>query len=251
MSQYTEKKWAIALAACMVASLSPMAQATSCMVLGEATARVLSAEGEKSPVFLTAACESLRLVSGKAMVSWVSRDGKPHFSPIGKNGAESLPTAGAEERSANVVWAELTSKREVDRPAFMRALNEERPARVYVPVDGLLLAAKPDADFQIIAVDGDKETLIYDKKATDTGRILLSRAQILPGKIYVVAWHNGAVVERLRWQTIDATETARVDSEFDLIRATVTDDAQRRIMIGMLFEQLKLRVNMAATLSNS
>lgn len=232
-----------------IGGLSHFAQAASCMVMGEHTARVQSAEGEKSPVFLTSACESLRLISGKAMVSWVSRDGKPHFAPIAPSGPALLPTAGAEERSANVVWAELTSKREVDRPAFMRAMREERPSRVYVPPEGLALTAKPDADFTILSLDGDAEKLIFDKKSTDTQPILLTRDQIKAGGIYLVEWHHGADTEKLKWQTVDSAETARIDSQYQEIRDTISDAAQRRIMMSMLYEQLRLRVNMTAELA--
>ena len=232
-----------------LSSLSISASATSCMVMGEHSARVQSAEGEKSPVFLSGACESLRLVSGKAMVSWVSRDGKPHFAPITAAGPALLPTAGADERSANVVWGELTSKREVDRPAFMRAMNEERPSRVYVPPEGLALTAKPDADFTIFSLDDAVEKLVFDKKSTDTKPILLTRDQIKPGCIYLVEWHHGSATEKIKWQTVDAAETARIDSQYAEIRSTVDDEAQRRIMMSMLYEQLRLRVNMTAELA--
>ena len=232
-----------------LSSLSLSASATSCMVMGEHTARVQSAEGEKSPVFLSGACESLRLISGKAMVSWVSRDGKPHFAPITPSGPALLPTAGAEERSGNVVWAELTSKREVDRPAFMRAMSEERPSRVYVPPEGLALTAKADADFTILSLDGDVEKRIFDKKAADTKPILLTRDQIKSGSVYIVEWHHDSTTEKLKWQTVDAAEMARIDSQYEEIRSTISDQAQRRIMMSMLYEQLRLRVNMTAELA--
>lgn len=232
-----------------VGCLSSLAQATSCIVMGEQTARVTSAEGEKSPVFLTSACESLRLISGKAMVSWVSRDGKPHFAPIALGGPALLPTAGAEERSANIVWAELTSKREVDRPAFMRAMREDRPSQVYIPPEGLTLTARSDADFSILSLDGNIEKLIFDKKSSDNRPILLTRDLIKAGGTYVVEWHHGADTEKLRWQAIDSSETARIDSQSDEIRKMVSDATQRRIMMSMVYEQLRLRVNMTAELA--
>ena len=238
------KRWKITVVAAALSSFALSAHAISCMVLGEHSARVQSFEGEKSPVFLTSACESLRLISGKAMVSWVSRDGKPHFAPIAIGGPALLPTAGAEERSANVVWAELTSKREVDRPAFMRAMSEERPSRVYIPPEGLTLTAKPDADFSILLLDGNVEKLIFDKKSSDKRPILLTRDLIKAGGTYLVEWHHGANTEKLRWQAVDSSETARIDSQYDEIRSRVDDVAQRRIMMSMVYEQLRLRVNM-------
>ena len=243
------KQWKKLLSVVVTSAMPLVVHATSCMVMGERTARIQSAEGEKSPVFLTGVCESLRLISGKAMVSWVSRDGKPHFAPITPAGPAMLPTAGADERSANVVWAELTSKREVDRPAFMRAMSEERPSRVYVPPEGLALTAKPDADFTILSLEGEIEKPIFDKKSTDTKPILLTREQIKPGNVYLVEWHHGNTIEKLKWQTVDSAETARIDSQYEEIRSTIGDEAQRRIMMSMLYEQLRLRVNMTAELA--
>ncbi|MBK4733113.1 hypothetical protein [Noviherbaspirillum pedocola] len=234
-----------------LACASFSAQAVSCMVLGESQARVQALEGEKSPVFLTASCESLRLISGKAMVSWVSRDGKPHFAAIGKDGAATLPTAGAEERASNVVWAELSSKREADRPAFMRALNESRPARVYIPPEGLALAARADANFRILALQGDTETLVFEKTAAESKPILLTRERILPGTSYLIEWHHPDSVEKIKWQTVGAEDTARIDEEYRRIDANIEDLQQRRIMKDILFEQLRLRVNMSSVLARS
>jgi len=228
-----------------LACASLPAQAVSCMVLGEGSARVQAVEGEKSPVFLTASCESLRLISGKALVSWVSRDGKPHFAAIGKEGAATLPTAGADERAANVAWAELSSRRETDRPAFMRALNEEHPARVYIPAEGLALAVKPDADFRILALQGETETPVFQKTAADTAPILLTRDRILSGAAYVIEWRHPESVERVKWQTVSEAETTRIDEEFRHIDADIADAAQRRIVRNMMFEQSRLRVNMS------
>ena len=240
------KRWKITIVAAALSCFALSAHSISCMVLGENSARVQSFEGEKSPVFLTSACASLRLISGKAMVSWVSRDGKPHFAPIAPGGPALLPTAGAEERSANVVWAELTSKREVNRPAFMRAMSEERPARVYIPPEGLKLTARLDSDFSILFVDGNVEKLIFDKKSSDIRPILLTRDLIKAGGTYVVEWHHGGNTEKLRWQAVDSSETARIDSQYKEIRSMVDDVAQQRIMMSMVYEQLRLRVNMTA-----
>jgi hypothetical protein len=229
------------------------AKAVSCMVLGDSHARVQAVEGEKSPVFLTASCEGLRLISGKAMVSWVSRDGKPHFAAIGKDGPTALPGAGAEERAANVVWAELSSKREADRPAFMRALNEGRPARVYIPPEGLALAAKADADFRILAIEGEggAETPVFEKTASDPSPIVLKRDRIRPGTAYLIEWHYPDSVERVKWQTVSESDLASIDEEYRRIDADITDAGQRRIMKDMMFEQLRLRVNMSSVLARS
>ena len=65
----------------------------------------------------------------------------------------------------------------------------------------------------------------------------------------MVEWHHGANTEKLRWQAVDSSETARIDSQYDEIRDRVDDVAQRRIMMSMLYEQLRLRVNMTAELA--
>jgi hypothetical protein len=231
-------------------SLSALpAFAVSCMVMGEASAKVQTSDGEKSPVFLSNACESLRLVSGKAMVSWVARDGKPHFSPIRTNGAEGLPVAGSEERSANVVWAELTSKREADRPAFMRALDAERPARVYIPPEGLLLIPKVGADFRVLTMNNSVESVVLEKKSGGTAAIRLRRDQIRPGEVYVLEWRLGDTVENWRWKALDESEMLEMDQKYKQIQDGLADDSQRRIMTAMFYEQLKLRLNVALLLN--
>ena len=126
----------------------------------------------------------------------------------------------------------------------MRAMSEERPSRVYIPPEGLTLTAKPDADFSILFLDGNVEKLIFDKKSSDNRPILLTRDLIKAGGTYLVEWHHGANTEKLRWQAVDSSETARIDSQYDEIRNRVDDVAQRRIMMSMVYEQLRLRVNM-------
>ena len=74
------------------------ADASTCMILGDKSAIIKSVEGERSPVFVTSDCQALRLVSGKAIASWVGRDGKPRMIPITAQGVEVVPQAGAEER---------------------------------------------------------------------------------------------------------------------------------------------------------
>jgi hypothetical protein len=221
--------------------------ATSCMVIGEKSARVQSSEGEKSPVFLTQSCEALRLISGKAMVTWVARDGKPNFVPIGANGPEKLPTVGAEERSGNVIWAELTSKREAQRPAFMRALDEERPARIYLPVTGLELPSKAGTTLRILAVNGDSENLVFETQNAESVR--LTRELTKPGVTYILEWNQAGKVDKWKWKTLGEQELNRVDAQYQEVQAAVTDEAQRRVVTAMLFEQLKLRVNMGLVLS--
>ncbi len=218
------------------------AHAGACMVVGEKTARVVSPEGERSPVFLAADCASLRSRSGSAMVTWVSRDGKPNFAPIGPDGPARLPAPGAEERSGKTVWAELTTRREASRPAFMRALDEERPARIYVPEAGLVLPSRPGAALRLQRIDGDALRTLFE--ATDSSALRLGRDALEPGASYVLEWNQEGRLDRWRWQILDEAQTRQLDVAHAEIAATAPDPEQRRIIAAMLFDQLKLRVNM-------
>jgi len=239
------------LRSCLVVALGAFSaqasMATSCMVIGDKSARLQTSEGEKSPVFLTQSCETLRLISGKAMVSWVARDGKPNFVPIGTNGPERLPTAGAEERPGNVIWAELASKREAQRPAFMRALDEERPALIYLPMSGLELPSKEGTTLRILAVNGDSENLVFETQNAKSVR--LTRELTKPGVIYILEWNQAGKLDKWKWKTLAEQELMRVDAQYQEVQTAVTDETQRRVVTAMLFEQLKLRVNMGLVLS--
>lgn len=237
-------KFVLVSAFCVVAANASLA--ASCMVIGEKTARIQSSEGEKSPVFLTNACASLRLISGKAMVTWVARDGKPNFVPIGPNGPDRVPTAGTEERSSNVVWAELSSKRETQRPAFMRALDVERPARIYIPADGLVLPFIVGASLRVLSTEGDVEKLVFE--TTSTEPVLLARDLVKSGAVYVLEWNHAGKLEKWKWKALSAEESVRIDAQVQEVQLTVPDEVQRRVVTAMLFEQLKLRVNMELAL---
>lgn len=231
-----------ALTFCLIASAGT-AHATSCMVMGDKTALVASEQGEKSPAFLTDSCENLRLVSGKAMVTWVSRDGKPQFSPIGTDGPERLPNPGAEERSANLVWTELTSNREAARPAFMRALGEERPTPVFIPGLGLELGAGAGIGLKIFAGASGNDMPLLEKSPDSAGAIKLERDTLLAGQVYTLQWQRQDGPETWRWKVLSDDEQARIDTQLQQIEMEVSDIQQRRILTAMLYEQLKLHVN--------
>lgn len=218
-------------------------QAGSCMVVGEKTAMVHSQEGLKSPVFHTQSCESLRLISGKAMVSWVSRDGKAHFAPIGPQGVDVMPSAGAEERSGNVVWAELTSVREATRPVFMRAIGTEQPTRVFVPAGGLVLPKQSGAELRMFNVKNEQQTLVLLRKADDMAPIVFTRAQIQPGGTYKLEWRKGDELEQWTWVAINEDEVQAIEAEIKEIDASVSEPNQRRVVTAMLFEQRRLKMN--------
>lgn len=225
--------------------LSVRADSAACMVIGERTARISSTEGERSPVFMTQACDALRLVSGKAQASWIGRDGKPKMVPITSAGVESLPQAGAEERSVNVVWNELTTRRERQQPAYMRSLGVERPPRVYVPVDGLVLVERLESD-ALLSIerldDGKSEKVVSIRvKAGDTLRV--DRATLTADQTYFFKIERNESAESWRWKVLTASQTATFDDEVTHINSSVGDAEQRLMIKAMFYEQNKIRSN--------
>lgn len=214
-------------------------QATSCMVIGEKSARVQSAEGQKSPYFFTQSCESLRLISGRAMVTWVARDGKPNFAPIASTGPERVPSAGVEERAGDAFWSELTSKRELQRSASMRGFGDPKPAPVYIPVEGLELPLKADLAFRIYALDGDTRSLVLE--APNAARVRLTRELIKPGLTYILDWNHGEGPNK--WKVLGQQEMNHIDVQYQEVQRVVSDEAQRLLVIALLYRQLKLSVN--------
>lgn len=221
--------------------------AVSCIVVGERTAKVQSSNGEKSPVFLTDDCVSLRAISGKAMVSWVSKDGKVSFAPIGINGPEHHPIVGSEERSGKAVWAELASTRETRRSAFMRSFGDEKAMRVYLPETGILIKPKAGESLKIFLVEeGEVRTFLGD--ASEGMHFFITRELSKLGLTYQLEWTTGGNVEKEKWKFLDGEETVRLDTQYKEIQDAGLDQEQRKIVIAMLFEQLKLITNMRLTL---
>ena len=229
--------------------ISNFAFAVSCIVVGEKTAKVQSSKGEKSPVFLADDCVSLRAISGKAMVSWVSKEGKVSFAPIGVNGPERHPVVGSEERSGKVVWAELTSTRETRRPAFMRAFGDEKAVPVYLPEAGILIKPKMGESLKIVSIKDGSETLLAD--IPEALPFLIARESLKLGTTYQLEWTKVGNVEKEKWKFLDGEETMRLDAQYKEIQESGMDQEQLKIVTAMLFEQLKLVTNMRLTLSTN
>lgn len=225
------------------------AWAGPCMVMGDKSAVVLSEEGEKSPAFLTQSCEKLKLKSGKAMVSWVERDGKPQMAAIEPNGVARYPRPGNEERSAKVVWAEITTRREAPRAAVMRNLgvNEARPAVVYVPPEGLEIRPDSAAPWQLrLGRAGAADVVAIP--AVEPGRFVLSRAQLQPGMDYVLEWTGGGAPIQWAWRVMPETQSHSLDENYNnLLKADLEKD-QMVLLKAMWFEQLRLPLNMNLTI---
>lgn len=221
------------------------AWAGPCMVLGEKAAVVYSEEGEKSPAFLTQACERLKLKSGKAMVSWVGSDGKPQMAPIALDGVTRYPAAGSEERSAKVVWAEITTRREVPRAAVMRnmTVNEVRPATVYVPPEGVEIRPDSGVAWQL-SLGRSGSTEVLPVKAVGPGRFVLDRNLLRAGHDYLLTWSGGAVPLQWTWRVLPEAQTAALDDNYTTLMQVDLDTEQRNLMKAMWFEQLRLPLNM-------
>lgn len=238
--------------AALAALSAPLAHAASCMVLGDKTAVVQAREGRKSPAFLTESCEDLRLVSGKAMVSWVGRDGKPNFVPVGPQGVEKLPAPGTEERSARVVFSELGSKRDAQRAGFMRSVNAfdgPRPSPVFVPADGLVVGGKPEALVQVKVVEKEAQKLVHAQRLSADGSLRLDRQLLQPGALYLIEWPQAEKTAALRIRTVSEADQRALDERIAQIQGEVADEEQRAMVLGMLFEQLRLPFNMHLALS--
>ena len=192
--------------------LSNLAFAVSCIVVGEKTAKVQSSKGEKSPVFLADDCVSLRAISGKAMVSWVSKEGKVNFAAIGVNGPERHPLVGSEDRSGKVVWAELSTTRETRRPAFMRAFGDEKAVPVYLPEAGILIKPKMGESLKIVSIKDGIETLVAD--SPEALPFLIARESLKLGTTYQLERTTAGNVEREKWKFLDGEETMRLDTQY-------------------------------------
>ena len=262
MSELGLKKGMAAVAAVLL-SCSGAAQATTCMVMGERSALVHSSEGDRAPVFLAQSCESLRLMSGKAMVSWAGRDGKAHFVPVGPNGVAQLPAAGAEERSASSVWAELASKRDAQRSAYMRSIGIDKGHRLYVPEAGLNLQAQAGSTLRLwLQSEGGEARLLLERTAPATGPVVLGRDVLAAGAQYQLEWvpaspavaETGADAateagpEHWRIRLLTEAEQRNLDEQLLLVNEQVPDPTQRALVQAMVFEQLKLPLNMRLAL---
>ena len=222
------------------------AESTACMVIGERTARLSSAEGQRSPVFMTKDCDALRLISGKARASWIGRDGKPKMVPITSAGVESLPQAGAEERSVNLVWNELTTRRERQQPAYMRNFGNERPPKVYVPAEGLVLVERLESDamLSVDRIEDVKSERVASIKAKAGDTLRVARTALAADQTYSFRIERGESAESWKWKVIGAEQALTFDEELRSINSSVDDPEQQLMIKAMFYEQNKIRSNM-------
>jgi hypothetical protein len=167
--------------------------------------------------------------------------------PITPQGVASVPVAGSEERSVNVVWAELTTARDKQQPAYMRSLGAERLPKVYIPLNGLTVVNKVDGEavLRIKPVkEGDTVGAASEESIASGQPVTIARDRLLPGESYVIQIQRGHLIEEWRWQAMPLAEAGVVDAHVAEIASLVDDPNQRGLMQAMLFEQLKLRSNL-------
>ncbi len=234
------------LAICLLALAVPARAATPCIVLGKASARVSSVEGVRAPVFETADCRKLRLVSGHALASWVDADGKPQLVPITTSGVASSPRPGSEERSVRVAWSELTSTRADQKPAYMRGMGLPHPVAVYVPRGGLDVAGTGGKAVRVrieplgAGAAGQRVLVAASGRAVRLGRKLLHA-----GSVYQVEIETGGRKTQGQWRIVSAREQAEIDSRLQGLSRQIRDPMQRAIVTAMLYDQLKLETNLS------
>ncbi len=224
---------------------SASAEPVSCMVLGSRDAVIKAVEGIRSPVFATKDCAALRLVSGNAKASWVGQDGKPRLLPITQEGVPEVPRVGAEERSVNVVWNELTTRRDRQQPAYMRSAAFDRPAFVYQPGDGLLLLPQSDTDAEVSVTwlpEGRREQ-VFSQRVLAGAAVRLPASLLLPDQVYEIAIRRGDAVESWRWKVVAVPLARTIDAQLAAITQATADADERLLLQAMLFDQLKIRSN--------
>lgn len=236
------------------------------MVMGDRHAVVKTQEGPKSPMFLAQSCEGLKLVSGRALASWVGADGKPHLVPITPQGPSAMPGAGQEERSARAVWVELSSRREVQKPAVMRGASSGRPERTYVPESGLGLEAPAGAVVRVTLRGAAQDTTLPPIQVGADGRFKLTRQHLPADTRVLVAWTSPADAggntgsntgpddeadrSPLWLHTLPQAEQADLDTARQQIRQQVKDPLQQVTLDSMLYEQRQLPLNLRHSLAD-
>lgn len=236
------------LAAALVCLAMPSARALPCMVMGEKTAVVVADVGERSPPFLTQSCESLKLKSGSAMVSWIGADGKAQLVPITAAGVQRMPAPGREQRSGKVVWEEITSRREVPRPAVSRSFGEVKPAVVFVPVDGLKLQPPGSGDWLLRMSVGPEASGSWRDVPTKHGSHVIERQDLPAGESRWLEWDQAGTIRQLFWRGVDGAELAMLDVAYQELSVPDLDERQRAMLRAMWFDQMRLQVNLDMSL---
>jgi hypothetical protein len=121
---------------------------------------------------------------------------------------------------------------------------------VYVPKDGLVLAGTNDFDAELVVslVDGEAVTTVSKSTIPMGSSVVLDGAGFQHGSTYDVQLTRGSLVERWRWKVVDQRLGAVIDENRAAIFKLPLEAQQQKYMEAMLYEQLKLRTNMALVL---
>ncbi len=232
------------IAAVATGGVAP-AQGAPCLVVGDNSARVSTSEGERSPVFLAVSCESVRQISGRAQASWVGSDGKPRVVPITAAGPDAIPEPGVADQPASVIWYELTTRREAQRPAFRRDLIDAIEPRIYIPPEGLFLSdsASVPTILRISEVAAGGEARYEDLRVEVGQPVRLPAEKLLADKVYHVESRHGEITEQWQWRTLPQGDANTIRQCIEEIKMAVADPLQQGLVVAMLYEQRRLGIN--------
>jgi hypothetical protein len=169
--------------------------------------------------------------------------------PITAQGVELVPQAGAEERSVMVVWNELSTKRERQQPAYMRNIGDERPPKVFAPKEGIALFVNSESETRI-TVENAAGEIVFDRRIAVGDAGVIPRSVFLSDQIFKIKTLRAESAQEWRWRVATSSETENIDQSLEAIDATVGDLTQIKLLRAMLFEQVKIRVNMELALQD-
>ena len=130
----------------------------------------------------------------------------------------------------------------------MRTLGDEKAASFYMPEAGILIKPQADTTLKIFSVNEGKETLMMESKQAQP--LLITRDLMKPGLVYALEWNKNGNLEKEKWKMLSEVDSMRLDTQYKEVDNAGLDKEQYRIVIAMLFEQLKLLTNMRILLSS-
>ena len=128
----------------------------------------------------------------------------------------------------------------------MRSFGPERAPVVYVPEKGLVVVEKTDSAgvVRISGPDADLQTRPWQQNFAAGEALVLPRSELRPGAVHTVQIQRGDFVEEWKWRVRSDQQVAQIDEQLREIERSVEAPDQRAIVAAMLYEQLRLRINM-------
>lgn len=222
------------------------AVAASCLVLGDATARVAAVEGVRAPVFETRSCAHLRLLQGHAQAGWVDLDGTPRLVPITARGPARLPQATRAKGTVAQVWAQLTTTRAQQHAAYTRGIEVPRFQDLYVPAAGLALPGSSAGSTRVRITPASGPVARTRELMVAPRRALRLRASWLrPGRAYRVDVVRPGHEQVYLWRVVGPRESAQIQARLRGLRNALPDARQRAAMSALVLYEMGLRANLA------